>query len=91
MWSRPIIVVTPFGQESVEMFLRPRYQKIQALQACGAGESHPKTRFSSCRYSRIFCCSWFSQPARSETRKIGGETNGLIASIVADVTYGCRR
>ena len=50
-----------------------------------------KTRFSSCRYSRIFCCSWFSQPARSETRKICGETNVLIASIIAEVTYGCGR
>ena len=34
-----------------------------------------------------FCCSWFSQPARSETRKICGETNGLITSIVTEITY----
>ena len=31
--------VTPFGQESAEMFLRQRYQKIQALPACGADSS----------------------------------------------------
>ena len=31
--------------------------------------------------------SWFSQPARRETRKVCGETNVLIARIVAEVTY----
>ena len=33
------LVVTPIGQESAKMFLRQRYQKIQALPACGADES----------------------------------------------------
>ena len=32
-----------------------------------------------------------SQPAKRQTRKICGETNEFIASMVAEATYGCRR
>ncbi len=43
-------------------------------------------RFS---YSRIFFCCRLSQPAKRQTRKICGEMNVAIASIVAEATYDC--
>ena len=86
----PSTLLVAQAQPLTELRLQNTVLLLQSV-ACGPCVNSPRLSRSPFRTRTRFASATMSRPARSETKKICGETNVLIASIVAEVTYGCGR